>query len=185
MTCGECRESISEYLDGELHGSTRRAWETHANSCSECGRSLKNTRAIRSQLAALPRHNLSDAFGFRVRRLLIEEAEREESPLRRIREWLWPKPETAWAAASGTFAAVASVALLWMIWMRPLSPSVDSGTIPTADASVYMEPQAVRYVLEQLPSRGERIENIAIADSTRRARISVPPIMVRSVSADF
>lgn len=186
MNCGDCRELISDFLDGQLHGSVKREFEEHSRTCEDCASALRGVRAVRTRLAELPRHQLPDAFGFRIKRMLAEEAEREQSWLRRVREWLSPKPETAWAAASGTVAALASVALVWMIWMpgsNQQSPSAVTKSI--AGATERPESRSVRYVLEQLPSRGDLIESIAIADSASRRTISSSSVRAQPVSADF
>jgi len=187
VTCGECRELISDHLDGQLQGASRSEFIKHLDECPDCLRALSRMRAVKTSLGALPRYQLPDAFGFRVRRMLIEESEREASWVSRVREWLWPSPQTAWAAASGTVAAVASFALLWAIW-APVPFSNGSNIAEVANTEkqiVHTDARAVRYVLEQLPNRGDLIETTAIADSTRYNRVYTMPVGVRSVSADF
>jgi hypothetical protein len=187
MTCSECNDLISEYLDGEVRGTLRADFLGHVESCSECGSALHGVRAVRMQLADLPRHQLPDAFGFRLRRMLIEESERSSAWQRKLREWFMPSPQTAWAAMSGMVAAAASFALLWMIWM-PGTVRVGE-ELPIKVARVVDEPynhaQAVRYVLDRLPSKGATIESTAKADTSYHVATYSTPVRVRSVSADF
>lgn len=187
MTCGEWRELVSDHLDGQLHGASRSEFLQHLDECPDCLRVLHGVRAVKVGLGALPRYQLPDAFGFRVRRMLAEEAERETSWIHRMREWLWPSPQTAWAAASGTVAAVVSFALLWAVWAPgPFSVGTNVADLAgTEQRIVRTETRTVRYVLEQLPTRGDLIETTATADSTRYNSVYSMPVGVRSVSADF
>lgn len=148
---------------------------------------MHRIRFVKKRLSALPRLQLPDAFSFRIRRMLVAEGEREASWGHRVREWLSPSPQTAWAAVSGTVAAVASFALLWAIW-APGSFGTRTNIAETTDANqhiVQSHTRAVRYVLEQLPNRGDLIETTVDADTTHYTIKFATPAGVRSVSADF
>ncbi len=182
MTCSECKDLVSEYLEGSLHGASKSEFQSHTKSCPQCARTLQQVRVLKQRLAGLPKRHVSDALGFRVRRMLVEEFDREVSWAGRLQSILRPTPQTAWAAASGTLAAVASVAILWAVWV-PSQPSVMPPV--TASSEVSAEARAVRYVLERFPSGGNLIESIATADTTRRMTKQRSLPGVRTVSADF
>lgn len=180
MICGDCSELISEYLDGELRGAARTEFEGHLATCTDCARALRGVRAVRTRLGSLPRHELPDSFGFRIRRMLVEESEREQSWLVRVREAVMPAPQTAWAAATGVVAALASFTLLWSVW-SPTGSAIHPATIAERAPD---NAQAVRYVLDRLPS-GDLIESTASADTVRRTVRTASAVSARTVSADF
>jgi anti-sigma factor RsiW len=55
MTCRGVRESLSEWLDGELEAGASRAVSAHLGGCAACSRHAAELRAVSGLLADLPR----------------------------------------------------------------------------------------------------------------------------------
>jgi hypothetical protein len=211
MTCSECKELFSEYLDGQLHGSSRKEFESHADSCVSCAPKLRQARHLRMRLGRLTNKRLPDEFSFKMRRALAEAAEREHSPARRLGAAVRPRPETAWAAAVGTMAAAISIAVFWVAWtplpaaqspMAMYSPAVAEAQTPLASFEASDPPlvgdgpashrRAVRYVLDNIPLGGVPIEStardtmsVARSQSGAARSSAIKQVAARSVSASF
>jgi anti-sigma factor RsiW len=54
MTCRGVRESLSEWLDGELEAGASRAVSAHLGGCASCSRHAAELRAVSGLLAELP-----------------------------------------------------------------------------------------------------------------------------------
>jgi hypothetical protein len=52
--CGECRELISAYIDGELNQDERARLMSHVAVCDDCRATLETYRSIGNQIRALP-----------------------------------------------------------------------------------------------------------------------------------
>ncbi|MBI4319187.1 MAG: zf-HC2 domain-containing protein [Chloroflexi bacterium] len=68
MKCS--RQSLSEYLDGELSSSDRQALQQHLFVCGECREVLAEYARISEQIRSLPRHPLPRTFGVDLRTAL-------------------------------------------------------------------------------------------------------------------
>jgi hypothetical protein len=54
LNCDEFAAKLADYLDGDLPDVVRVAMETHASSCTECGRLLAEIESLRTDAATLP-----------------------------------------------------------------------------------------------------------------------------------
>lgn len=71
--CDAFRRLISPYLDGELVGEDRAAFEAHVRECVDCRRSLEDERhVVLSVQQSLPLHEAPQQLRERVDRLLAE-----------------------------------------------------------------------------------------------------------------
>ena len=184
MTCNECTDRFSDYLDGQMQSSLRRQFEAHLQPCPACASQLRGLRELRNRLGRLPNKRLPDAFSFTVRRMLLEEAQREESLAYRFRKAVSPRPQIAWAATIGTLAAAMSFALFWAAWAP--SPVVPAAGTPSIAAGTQTDNRrAVRYVLENIPLEGDLIEATAEDTVHRSLPKSIRQVGAHTVSANF
>jgi len=121
MNCHECKDRLSDYIDGALATGPRRELEQHARECADCGRDLREMRQLVGGLSRLETQRLPDAFTFEMRRALADEAEREKGWLHRFRQVMRPHPQTVWAAAVGTAAALV-VLVVGTQWSSDVKP---------------------------------------------------------------
>ena len=85
--CDALRRLISPYLDGELVGEDRTAFETHLARCPSCRKSLEEeARIVAALQAAPPRYEVPTALRERVDRL-FDDAERARPETGRLRPW--------------------------------------------------------------------------------------------------
>ncbi len=54
MTCEECREKLSDLIEGELPPESERELRAHLSACEDCARALDELRAVVSALHRLP-----------------------------------------------------------------------------------------------------------------------------------
>lgn len=146
MECQDCEEFLSEYVEGELRGETRRCFEEHLSSCHECNEKLHGVNRLREVLKSLANDRPPTRLDFALRRLIRLEICGDGSVLSRLRQCL---SEHRLGAALG----VAAVILLCLVTYR----SVQDGTNPPGQ-SVYAQvqgqvassDQVTHYVLERV-----------------------------------
>lgn len=169
MTCIECRDQLSAYVEGEKTGEARARLDAHLDSCPECAERLEGMKKVMGALGTMRRERVSDSFTFEMRRRLAREFDREQSWVGRLAESIKPTSQTAVAAAVGTLT---TVALLFMFGTGGFNGDSTAPVAPTADAgevSSEAGTRDVRYVLEQVPLDGELIEVSATVDSAAAA----------------
>ena len=59
LTCAECVELVTAYLEGALDPDTQRQVAAHLATCDGCARYLGQIRATMDALAELPADNLN------------------------------------------------------------------------------------------------------------------------------
>jgi hypothetical protein len=103
MECGETKELLSAYLDGEVTEKERKLIESHLASCPSCASELEDLRRVVGLVAALPREAVPEGFVQNT----IERLPAPRTPagegLRRF--FLQPR----WAFTSGALAAAALI----------------------------------------------------------------------------
>ncbi len=92
MSCEGFRSFVTAYVDGELTGEERAAFEAHVGECEACARSLADERGVVAAVGgSLPLYEVPPAFRSSVGELVAR-------PTRRPRG-LWPAVAAALAAA--------------------------------------------------------------------------------------
>ena len=86
MKCTHVRQMISQYMDNELDGDEKKAFDLHLQNCAACRKELEDTRAICKLLASAERFHAPPRFALRV---LANLEEKEES---RLWSLLGPRP---------------------------------------------------------------------------------------------
>lgn len=56
MNCEECRQHISEYVDGELDEAAAKDFDAHTADCDDCRRAVESMRSMAAAVADLPQH---------------------------------------------------------------------------------------------------------------------------------
>ena len=64
--CAECAEMASAYVDGELIGADRNAFEAHVFACPKCYATLKHTERAAELLRAIPRRRVPEELFERI-----------------------------------------------------------------------------------------------------------------------
>jgi len=182
MTCSDSQILFTDYLDGQVPAPLRRDFEAHLRLCQECAERLRGVRMTRDRLASLERQRLPDTFGFRIRRLLLEELAHEQRWSARLRELVRPIPQVAWSAAIGSVAATVIFTAFWFA-LRPGTGS-ELRNVGVARTDSLKREKSVRYVLEHLPLEGDLIESTA-HDTASLATPPTTPSGAQPVSASF
>jgi anti-sigma factor (TIGR02949 family) len=133
--CDAFRRLISPFLDGELVGEDRAAFERHVDSCAACRASLAQERAVVKLVAeALPLYQAPPALRERIAGLLGVYQRRRGGP--------------GWRMA----AAVAAAALLaGSLWLAPRPRSAPASTPAASELSALAARTHQRYAAGQLP----------------------------------
>jgi len=136
--CAAVRQYVAAYVDGELVGEDRTAFEAHLGTCPSCRRLLEEEQMTAERLRSTgPLHEAPAALRQRVDRMLV--------PRRRalrLRPWL-----TVAAAA----AALAATGLAARALFRP-TPPADARPAAVASAFAAMAADThLRYARGQLP----------------------------------
>ena len=94
---------ISEYLDNELQGTKKTAFESHLASCDRCSATLAEMRSLRAAFAKAERHQAPYGFAARV---MARTAALEK------KRWPWIVPFSIRFAEAAALVAVISVGIL-------------------------------------------------------------------------
>jgi len=78
MKCLHVRQMISRYVDNELDGDEKKAFDSHLQDCAACRNELQETRAICKRLASAERFHAP--FGFTAR--VLANLQEKEGPRR-------------------------------------------------------------------------------------------------------
>jgi anti-sigma factor RsiW len=135
MGCAGVRQFVTAYVDGELVGEDRAAFEAHLGLCPSCRLLLDEEERTAAMLSEVqPRHEAPAALRQRVDALLAR-------PRRRSKPWRWL------AAA----AAVAATAVMGWALLERRAP-VDTRRAESASAFAAMAADThLRYARGQLP----------------------------------
>lgn len=133
--CDALRRLISPYIDGELVGEDRAAFEAHVVGCADCRRSLEQEEAVvKAVRAALPLYSAPDSLRERVDGLV------GGAPSRGARTWI---PA---ALAAGVVLAMLGVLLGRGSARPPTAPGP-----PASDFAALASDTHLRYARGQLP----------------------------------
>jgi hypothetical protein len=116
-TCGEIRDQLSAYVDGELEAADRHVVSNHLASCAECHDAADAFREIGDLLRRPPASRLplaSELNGLAAGVIIRARAEESQSwhalATRACEDWHWPL-----AGAGALAAAVFSLVVVWAI----------------------------------------------------------------------
>ncbi len=132
--CDAFRRLISPFLDGELGGEDRAAFEEHVASCASCRASLSDERAVVVAVkAALPLYEAPDRLREAVTGIL------SARPARRPR---WRAPLAAGLAAA---------AVVGTVWLKRSHAPVSVEAEPASEFASLAARTHLRYTQSQLP----------------------------------
>jgi anti-sigma factor RsiW len=103
MTCGQCRENLSAYADGDLGPAEKISADAHLAGCAGCRAELRFIQKAKAAIAGSPSPRMPESL----KQALLDEARRrgrQEAP----RPSLWSIPAFRYPAAAlaATFAAL-------------------------------------------------------------------------------
>ncbi len=75
-SCGEIRESFSDYLDGILEPEAARAMRYHLSLCPSCAKELEAWQAMQEGIRTLPRRHVPPELALRLRVKMSQELHR-------------------------------------------------------------------------------------------------------------
>ena len=103
MTCGQCRENLSAYADGELSPAEKISADAHLAGCAACRAELGFIQSAKAAISGVPSPRMPESL----KQTLLGEAgrrARQESP--RPSFWSVPAFRYPAAALAATFAAL-------------------------------------------------------------------------------
>jgi anti-sigma factor RsiW len=120
---------ISEYLDKELHGADRAAFETHVQGCAVCSRELEDLRSLQKAFAQAEHH--AAPYGF-ANRVLARAAEPAPSP--------YPLPSGERIKVRGWFVPFSIRFAEAMVLLVVITVGILAGRIMTNGRSIVSNP---------------------------------------------
>ncbi len=135
--CAECAEMASAYVDGELIGADRNAFEAHVFACPKCYATLKHTERAAELLRAIPRRRVPEELFERITAAVAAE---HAAAVR----FTWRRVATLGAGLAAAAAVMAALLLPGMpmpdrtitptptVADRPAESSTPEATIATA-----------------------------------------------------
>jgi hypothetical protein len=113
MTPDRWTARLSEYVDGEIDGAERRAFEAHLAECSDCRDTLAELKRVTLRASALTdREPAADLWPGIARRIGLGASVAEvRSPRRAPRRWSFTLPQLA---AAGLLLAATGAGGLWL-----------------------------------------------------------------------
>jgi anti-sigma factor RsiW len=131
MSCEGFRSLVTAYVDGELTGEERAAFEAHVTRCNACSRALADERRVVAAVeGSIPIYDVPPALRERVGDLMNAPAK---------------QPRAFWPAVAATLAAAFVAAVVWLPrHAREVPKSASAFASLTADTHL-------RYSRGQLP----------------------------------
>ncbi len=108
MTCSECKNALSDYIDAALSESEQARVAEHMSTCSACALMEKETRQALSAVRSLPDMPLPDGFMARLQERLDQEDEKQASRF-------WFVFNRSFAFRGAAFAMVACLAVVILV----------------------------------------------------------------------
>jgi anti-sigma factor RsiW len=132
MSCEGFRSLVTAYVDGELTGEERAAFETHVEGCAVCARGLADERRVVAAVeGSLPLYDVPPALRSRVGELMVARPT--------------PRPRGLWPAVAAALAAAFVAMVLWLP-----RPAGEMARPASAFASLTADTH-LRYARGQLP----------------------------------
>jgi anti-sigma factor (TIGR02949 family) len=129
VSCEECRDLLSAYLDGELAADKRRRVAAHIEGCAACGEALADYGRIGRTLRQMGRVAAPPSLAARVRQTL-DRAEANSDMAVRSAVAVLPSPRRVWPRSlAADFAAIAATCLVSVLttWWVMSSANTASG----------------------------------------------------------
>ncbi|MGD9498194.1 MAG: zf-HC2 domain-containing protein [Armatimonadota bacterium] len=163
MTCDECRDRLTELLEGELTPGVHSAMQSHLAACPACARALAEMRAVVAVVHELPE---------------VEPPAEVREALRRIPDLAAPVRPLIWRRVSYAAASLAAAAVAFaVIWtgMAHYRPDGTGAVAPAAPPLVSQRPGAETGAM---PGAPERAPEPAKALETTSAPVGETPVGV-------
>jgi anti-sigma factor RsiW len=118
--CSWTRHRIELYVDGELEGAERDAFEKHVESCEGCSEELALATAVMNGLRSLPLERCPDR--------VVDEAEARAGvatvpgPFRRLQDWFGARVVSGLRPAMAVMVIVVVAATAFVLWRHEQSP---------------------------------------------------------------
>jgi hypothetical protein len=160
MTCDECQQNISQFLDNELDETTSMSVQTHVSVCAECAKVCEDFAVILDSCTVerpaelLPPN--SQALWCRINNIIESEAKREP---------VVPEPPKGWFGRSFTFSQVGSAVL---------GIAVISSLLTIVGIKNYYEPTAEDYTSRSSASQTtfeKVLSKVGLTDTPQQARM--------------
>lgn len=189
MTCDKIRESLADYLMGELSDETLRAVRAHLADCPACRAEIEELTAVWTKLGVLPIEQPSPElrqkfYGTLEAYVAGMEGERERPGLGRsiaeiVSRWLPRRPAHQAALAVGLLA----VGIGGGFWLGAARASV-KGEVSSLRREVGDMRQMVALSLLQQPSSSDRIKGVSWAENVREPARPTLEALLRTINED-
>ena len=160
MTCDECQENISRFLDNELDETASMSLQTHLSVCAECAKicedfaAILDTCHVEKPSEIIPPN--SRALWCRINNIIESEAKREP---------VAAEPPKGWFGRSFTFSQVGSAVL---------GIAVISSLLTIVGIKNYFEPSADDYTSRSNASQTtfeKVLSKVGLTDTPQQARM--------------
>ena len=160
MTCDECQENISRFLDNELDETASMSLQTHLCVCAECAKicedfaAILDTCQVEKPSEIIPPN--SRALWCRINNIIESEAKRDPHPT---------EPPKGWFGRSFTFSQVGSAVL---------GIAVISSLLTIVGIKNYFEPSAEDYTSRSNASQTtfeKVLSKVGLTDTPQQARM--------------
>jgi hypothetical protein len=160
MTCDECQQNISQFLDNDLDETTSMSVQTHLSVCAECAKVCEDFAVILDSCTVEKPTELlppnSQALWCRINNIIESEAKREP---------IVPEPPKGWFGRSFTFSQVGSAVL---------GIAVISSLLTIVGIKNYYEPTAEDYTSRSSASQTtfeKVLSKVGLTDTPQQARM--------------
>jgi hypothetical protein len=160
MTCDECQQNISQFLDNELDEKMSMYVQTHLSVCAECAKVCEDFAVILDSCTVEKPAELlppnSQALWCRINNIIESEAKREPVD---------PEPPKGWFGRSFTFSQVGSAVL---------GIAVISSLLTIVGIKNYYEPTAEDYTSRSSASQTtfeKVLSKVGLTDTPQQARM--------------
>lgn len=160
MTCDECQENISRFLDNELDETASMSLQTHLSVCAECAKicedfaAILDTCHVEKPSEIIPPN--SQALWCRINNIIESESKREP---------IAAEPPKGWFGRSFTFSQVGSAVL---------GIAVISSLLTIVGIKNYFEPSADDYTSRSNASQTtfeKVLSKVGLTDTPQQARM--------------
>ena len=185
MTCGDCRESFSDYLSGELDEDRKKILDEHLAGCTDCRLHFKEVKTVWKELGAIPESEPSPSLRSGFYAMLAREKHRQEegsSFSERFGDWIaafWPQRPAYQFALALVFLAVGLLA-----GSRFRQGAVRNGEIAVLRGEIADLRQTVSVSLMNQASSTERLRGIQYSSQVDSPRAPLITTLLNKLNND-
>ncbi|MGI5816682.1 MAG: zf-HC2 domain-containing protein [Armatimonadota bacterium] len=174
MTCEQCTENLTEFLEGGLSRDAEREMQAHLEACAECARALARTRALVATLRGLPEVDPPAGLREQLREIPVGGEARTQG-------W-WPRSRRVVATFTAAAAAVLLVGTGVFFYQRetgrPMEPTIVAERAAPSDAPAQMEAataadEAADPAAERIADAPAGVEQPAVTETPAREETPV------------